>query len=134
VWRVTSAKKLISLYDTRLPLEYRALFARLLAALTRFCPREQVEEEIFKLLRSISRLIFSEHKNLAQYQGGAMAEIEHVYLLNLLYHLGYVVKNEENIIADFISTEISIEHIKNVTAHLEVFEKVVNKAIDASHL
>ena len=28
VWRVTSAKKLISLYDRRLPIEYRALFAR----------------------------------------------------------------------------------------------------------
>lgn len=134
VWRVTSAKKLISLYDRRLPIEYRALFARLLAGLVRFCPREQIEDSVFRLLKSLSRLIFSDHKNLVQYQGGAIVEIEYIYLLNLLYYLGYVVKNEDQAISEFISTNISSNMIKNATAYLSEIEKVVNKAIEASHL
>jgi len=129
VWRVTSAKKLISLYDRRLPIEYRTLHARILSAIARFCPREQEEKKVFELLRSVAKMTFTKEKGDMQVQS-----IELLFMLNLLYHLGYIVKNENALLEPYIGQEISLEALELVASHQQEVEKLVARAISESHL
>ena len=96
VWRITSVKKYISLYDKRIALEFRTLFARILASIDRFCPREQKEPEIFALLKHISAFVFKDLSGETTYVPDIPA-IECYFLLNMFYELGYVTRYQDEL-------------------------------------
>ncbi len=60
MWRITSARKLISLYDKRLPLPVRKMLARVLLFTKRLMPEEGRNEEVFKILSTVSAFCFSD--------------------------------------------------------------------------
>jgi hypothetical protein len=137
VWRVTSVKKHISLYDNRLHIELRTLFARMLLFIERFCPREQVEDEVFSLLKQIAGFVFKEVSN-DPFVLTYIPSIEHYFTLNVLYYLGYV-KNEESeqeTIGAYIDKKITQEMALKLLEPdlLHKIQKVIDKGMTESHL
>lgn len=133
VWRITSVKKHISLYDKRLVPEVRAMLARILLFVERFCPREQPEPEVFDLVKQISGFVFKEiatSPELPFY----IQPIEYYFMINMLYHLGYV-KNVEAI-ESMIDTKISIDIVKALLDPMlsHQVEKIIEKGMAESHL
>jgi DNA repair protein RecO len=125
IWRVTSAKKMISLYDKRIPAEARVLLARILAHVERFSPREQPEPVIFETLKAISGFIF---KNLDGNSAINCARLEKIFLLRLLYELGYIEKNPRT--ENFIQEKINPSFMNILELMTDEEEKEVDKAID----
>ena len=130
IWRVTSAKKMISLYDKRIPAEGRVLLARVLAHTERFCPREQPEPVIFDMLKAVSGFVFKDlslPERLPQYALNC-ERLEKVFLLRLMYELGYVDKNER--LQIFIQEKIDSSFMNVLDLMTDDQEKAVSVAID----
>lgn len=158
LWRVTSAKKHISLYDKRLPLVYRTMFARMLMFIERFCPRETSEPEIFEIMKQISGFIFKREavrskleqkkvdsekpaSNIAgpkvEVAGIFIERLEMIFMLKSLFELGYVSQESDTEInSNIIKKEISEEMIGSL-ADEAIFKKIkqmIEKGMNESHL
>lgn len=156
IWRVTSAKKMINLYDKRIPAALRTFLARMLVAVERFCPREQPEPVIFDILKSVSGFVFKDlapaaiaaserqmqsvlqnaAQNLAQNFAQNLARFEQVCLLKFMYELGYVELNPQ--IQIFVQEKIDSAFMNILELMTEGQEKAiaiaVDRAIVQSHL
>ncbi len=132
VWRVTSAKKYISLYDRRLPLIYRSLFARLLAFIERFCPRETPEPKIFDQLKQLSSLVFKREAEKAAPSAIFVESLELIFMLKALYELGYVTMTDE--IADCVKNPLSEKIIQEIDPLRKEIRKIIEKGMAESHL
>jgi hypothetical protein len=152
LWRVTSAKKMISLYDKRIPAESRMLLARMLLHVERFCPREQPEPVIFELIKSMSGFIFKDltasvlngagGKDASSANGALnslphyCARLEKIFLLRLMHELGYVERNEQTGI--FIMEKINPSFMNILELMTDEQEKAIDiaveRAIVQSHL
>lgn len=133
VWRVTSAKKHISLYDKRLSIEIRTMFARMLMFIERFCPREQQEVEIFALLKQISGFAFKELQAKIADHAEYIEAVELFFILKSLYILGYVKDDE---ITEYLNGDISITLIEKLSDEAESskMRKIIERGINESHL
>lgn len=138
IWRVTSAKKMINLYDKRLPAEFRTVLARMLLAVERFCPREQPEPVIFDLLKAASGFVFKDMAPLASGVSGMGAanhghaerleHLEKTFLLKLMHELGYVDINPQ--IEIFIQEKINPSFMNILDLMTPEQEKAINQAVD----
>ncbi len=133
IWRVTSAKKMISLYDNRIQAEARVLLARALSHVARFCPREQPEPAIFDMLKALSGFIFkdlSANAAAGSIQSFAVncARLEKVFALRLMHELGYVDKNEKTQI--FMQEKIDSSFMNVLELMTEDQEKAIDFAVD----
>ncbi len=138
IWRVTSAKKSISLYDKRIPPEARVLLVRILSHVERFCPREQPEPAIFDMLKSFSGFVFKDVHALASSAGleANCMRLEKIFLLKLMHELGYV--SADGAVGTFVKekTQSSLMHaVGNMTDEEErEIDKAIDRAIVQSHL
>ncbi len=130
IWRVTSAKKMISLYDKRIPAEARVLLARILSHVERFCPREQQELVIFENLKAISGFIFKDLATgeLVTTLAKNCARLEKIFLLRLLHELGYIEKNSRT--ENFIQEKINPAFMNILELMTDEEEREIDKAID----
>lgn len=137
IWRVTSAKKMISLYDKRIPAEARVLLARMLAHVERFCPREQPEQVIFDMVKALSGFIFKDLSAaaglpssgpLAASIASNCARLEKIFLVRLMHELGYVEKNDR--IQIFIEEKIHAPFMNVLDLMTDEQEKALDAAID----
>lgn len=130
IWRVTSAKKMINLYDKRLPAEFRTVLARMLMSVERFCPREQPEPVVFDLIKAASGFVF---KDLAAGSSagdsfGNLMKLERVFLLKLMHELGYVDINPQ--IEIFIKEKINTSFMNILDLMTEEQERAINQAVE----
>ncbi len=130
IWRLTSAKKMISLYDKRIPAEARVLLSRILTHVERFCPREQPEPIIFDTLKSISGFVFKDFAVLESIISlpKKCQRLEKVFLLRLLHELGYIDENDHTKI--FIKEKIHPAFINILELMTDGEEKAIDAAID----
>ncbi len=146
IWRVTSAKKMINLYDKRIPAALRTFLARMLVMVERFCPREQPEPVIFDILKSISGFVFKDLaaaaaavavsdgsaqtalQNPAQDLAQNLTRFEQVCMLKLMYELGYVEINPQ--IQIFIQEKIDSAFMNILDLMTEGQERAVAVAVD----
>lgn len=134
VWRVTSAKKHISLYDKRLPIIYRGMFARILFFVERFCPRETSESTIFQNIKTLSGLIFKREaeKNVVTHE--EIENYELIFNLKTLYELGYVTLDSD--IEELVNSQFSIDIVNglNESSLKKKVKQMIDKGITESHL
>jgi recombinational DNA repair protein (RecF pathway) len=137
VWRVTSAKKHISLHDKRLPIIYKSMFARMLLFIDRFCPRETAESQVFANLKEISGFIFkreADKKTAGMTSTDIIESIELLFALKTLFELGYVTMVPE--IEDCLKKSISEEIIQSLEepALRKKIKQNIEKGMAESHL
>ncbi|MDQ5911800.1 MAG: repair protein RecO [Patescibacteria group bacterium] len=140
-WRLTSAEKLISLYDKRVHLSVRKLMARVLMFVKRLTAGETKHEELFDMLSKLFTFCFENSKQLADSQktspeDSILNTLELIINFRILESLGYgsddagfdEIRNmfDWNI-AMIENLVIDQERIKKIAAH-------VNQAIVSSHL
>ncbi len=87
LWRITSARKLISLYDRRIPIGGRMMMARVLALVKRLVVGESPNAELFSILASLSSFCFSERHLLKTKESSEAIEL--IASLRILAVLGY---------------------------------------------
>lgn len=135
VWRITSAKKYISLHDSRLPDQYHSMFARLLLFVERFCPRETVEIAIYQSLKEISGFIFKNGNN-QDFSKEYILAIENLFMFKTLFELGYILLNSDTKIfaTDIISKDLIIKLHENDNQLLNLIRKDIEKGILESNL
>lgn len=111
IWRVTSAKKYASLYDKRLPIQYRTLFSRILKFVERFCPKEVVEYHIYEDLKKISAFIFKREADKVPVSEKDIEILELIMMVKVLNKLGYIglEKINKNILDCNFSEQTIIE-------------------------
>lgn len=137
VWRVTSAKKHISLHDKRLPITYKSMLARILLFVERFCPRETSEQQIFENLKDLSGFIFkreADKKTAGTANAEIIESIELIFAIKTLFELGYVTLIPE--IEDCIRKTLSEEIIQSVSQPelRKKIRQIVEKGMAESHL
>jgi DNA repair protein RecO (recombination protein O) len=132
VWRLTSARKLISLYDPRLPVTLRRMFARLLALVVRLVPGEQKNTDLYAVLSALSAFCFS--KEASDMRASALAkEIELLASLRVLSTLGYTT--DASALTDIAQNNTwDAASLNLITENRVLVEKEIVKALTASHL
>lgn len=142
MWRITSARKLISLFDKRLPLSLRKMLARLLMFIKRLMPEEGKHEEIFKMISSISGLCFNSRDLFTVDQPKYIEAVEAVAKLYILKVLGYGTSRPE-LIDDMYEIEGGVllkptedvqRFLEKVVGHLADAQAEIDRALTDSHL
>lgn len=93
IWRVTSARKLISLYDRRIPLGVRMMMARVLAFVKRMVTGESPNPDLFSVLTSLSAFCFSQRDQLKSKEWVETLEV--IATLRILDVLGYATADSK---------------------------------------
>lgn len=139
VWRVTNARKLISLYDRRIPVGGRILMARILALVKRLVAGESPNSDLFNILSSLSSFCFSD-RHVLKSKNDCDA-IELIASLRILAVLGYAADEEvfqkylRNNLGD-AKTEYSWggDLIESMKQDREKAKGEINRALRESHL
>lgn len=87
VWRITSARKLISLYDRRIPVGARMMMARILSFVKRMVTGESPNADLFAILSGLSAFCFSQREQLSSKE--SIESVELIATLRILDVLGY---------------------------------------------
>ncbi len=131
VWRLTSAEKLISLYDKRVPLAVRRMMTGVLLFVRRLTAGEAKHEELFDLISGLYSFCFEQRKFLASQEivecVRAMAE------LRILHELGYG-SDDDSIKAVSTGSGWNEEVILGSVPLLDDIRRHVSKALESSHL
>jgi len=140
-WRLTSAEKLISLYDKRVHLSVRKLMARVLMFVKRLTAGETKHEELFDMLSKLFTFCFENSKQLADSQKTSQEDsilntLELIINFRILESLGY---GSDDAVFDEIRNmfDWNITMIENLVIDQERIKKIethVNQAIVNSHL
>lgn len=147
-WRLTSAEKLISLYDKRVNLMTRKLMARVLLFVKRLTTGESKHEELFDMLSKLFTFCFENSKQLAEYQhkqeGGEvhsqnkniLSTLELIINFRILESLGYGSDDTgfDEIRNMFDWNLTMIEGLASDTERIKKIETHINQAIISSHL
>ncbi|MEN9649036.1 MAG: hypothetical protein RL094_3 [Candidatus Parcubacteria bacterium] len=132
MWRITSARKLISLFDKRLPMPVRKMLAKVLMFTKRMMPEEGKNEEIFKVLSTLSASTFSNRELFLQNpQAADAAEVlAHLYILKVL---GYGTARNE--LTEFLKEiSFSTEVLEKFLPHINLGRVEIDKSLEESHL
>lgn len=92
LWRVTSSRKLISLYDRRIPVAGRMVMARILAFVKRMVTGESPNAELFSILSDLSAFCFAEREKIKTKDGAEAIEL--ITQLRILDVLGYATADK----------------------------------------
>ena len=131
MWRVTSARKLISLYDRRIPIGGRMMMARVLAFVKRMVTGESPNAELFSILRNLSAFCFAERQQFKTKEGSESVEL--IATLRILEVLGYGTAEEKlkKYVTPMDWTPNLIEAMKG---DVDLARLEISKAIRESHL
>lgn len=143
-WRLTSAEKLISLYDKRVHLAVRKLIAQSLQFVKRLTAGESKHDELFDMLSKLFTFCFENSKQLAGHVAvhdnsqdtGVMSALKLVIDFRILESLGYGSDNVEfDDVRDTFDWNISM--LESLAADDEKMKKIeshIKHAIVSSHL
>lgn len=143
-WRLTSAEKLISLYDKRVHLAVRKLIAQSLQFVKRLTAGESKHDELFDMLSKLFTFCFENSKQLAGYVAGDenSQEVDIVTALKLiidfriLESLGYGSDSAEfdDIRNMFEWNTSMLEKLATDEEKMKKIESHIRHAIVSSHL
>ncbi len=139
-WRLTSAEKLISLYDKRVHIVVRKVIAQSLQFVKRLTAGEAKHDELFDMLSKLFAFCFEHSKQLVEHQGGQearlMTALKLIIDFRILESLGYGSDSTEfNDIRDIF--EWNIPMLEKLTANedrMKNIESHIKHAIVSSHL
>ncbi len=133
VWRVTSADKLISLYDPRIPAPIRRTIVHIFAFLKRLLPLETKHDELFLSLSKFCAFCLDKGNAAPLQDGAALTRLELLAQIRILYELGY--GSDEDFIKPFLNiNEWSLELLNTVAIHEDSMVLHIDKALESSHL
>lgn len=135
-WRLTSAEKLISLHDKRVPIAVRRFMAKTLEFIKRFVAGESKHQEVFDMLTSLYAFCFAESKKIAIDDNQLLKVLAPLVEYRALSLLGYGsdkkefihIKNHEEWSVDLL------EKIGKDTDLLLAMKKHIEMALQSSHL
>lgn len=132
IWRITSARKLISLFDKRLPIPVRKMMARVLLFVKRLMPEEGKNEEIFNVLSMLSGFLFA-HRDVFVNNPKSSETVEVLTKLRILKILGYGTNNTalQPFVAELSFSEEIVEQFQNLLADAQT---EISRALEESHL
>lgn len=137
-WRLTSAEKLISLYDKRVPLRIRQFMASTLQFVKRLTAGESKHEELFEMLSKLFTFCFENSKYFSDNSNSKkmMTALSHVTEFRILESLGYGSDDIEfNDIRDVFCWNIEMfENLQIDSDKLHKIEKHITQALISSHL
>ncbi len=143
-WRLTSAEKLISLYDKRVHLAVRKLIAQSLQFVKRLTAGESKHDELFDMLSKLFTFCFENSKQLAGYVAvhensqdtGVMTALKLVVDFRILESLGYGSDNVDfDDVRDTFDWNISmLEKLAVDDEKMKKIESHIKHAIVSSHL
>lgn len=139
IWRVTSARKLISLYDRRIPVGGRMMMAKILAFVKRMVTGESPNAELFAVLSSLAAFCFSERNQFKTKEGIEVVElIAHLRILDVL---GYATSDlnlqkymTRQVLDGKITYEWPLPLLEEMLGDMERARSEVARAIRESHL
>ncbi len=126
VWRLTSAEKLISLYDRRLSPASRKMLAQVLQFVQRMSPGEGRQKDLFEMLTKLCAFVFqskSEHPGL----------ISSVAKFRILHALGYG-SVDADLMKAYGGSAWNEELMKASESDRKALEKHIESALRESHL
>lgn len=128
-WRVTNAATEISLFNKALAPSLRYILASTLVFVKRFSPGEDKNSDIFESLKQISSFLFRHQKDISAEDAFI---IESVTELRIMYSLGYIKNISTN--KDIITEDYSLENIKGWHDEKGAIKRMINEAVQISHL
>ncbi len=139
-WRLTSAEKLISLYDKRVHLQVRKVIAQALQFVKRLTAGEAKHDELFDMLSKLFSFCFENSKQLAAHESaqarGVMQALRLVIDFRVLESLGYGSDDADfNDIRDMFDWNMPmLEKLATDEERMKKMEMHINRAIVSSHL
>lgn len=128
-WRVTNANTEISLFNKSLASSLRNILASILSFTKRFSPGEDKNNDIYESLKQISSFLFRHQKEITP-EGASIALA--VTKMRILYSLGYIKNISMN--KNILSESYSLENVKNWHKEGDVINKMIDEAVQTSHL
>lgn len=135
-WRLTSAEKLISLYDKRIPLEIRLMFSRILVFVKRLATGESKNEELFTSVSKLCSFCIEHGKQFYEDTESFKIKIdrvEHIAKFRILELLGYgnneSVFNPVRLYSEWNTELLDLDD----QIYLQI-EAHINNALEHSHL
>ena len=138
VWRLTGAKKLISLYDKRLSLGGRVVLARILSLVKRLVAGESRNNELFAILSTLSSFCFKERGLFKEDRGASkdMESLEMIASLRVLASLGY--KTDQKLLEKYVkageSSVWNVGLVDEMMGDMAAARPEVARLIRESHL
>ena len=135
-WRLTSAEKLISLHDKRIPLEIKLLLSRILAFVKRLAVGESKNQELFNSVSKLCSFCIEKNKEFSAHSNGYAQNIEHIERIaeyRILDTLGYGSDKKE--FSYLSKSDEWNEALFDVSE--DIYKKLVehiNTALEQSHL
>lgn len=139
-WRLTSAEKLISLYDKRVHLPVRKVIAQSLQFVKRLTAGEAKHDELFDMLSKLFTFCFENSKQLAAHEDGpktgVLPALKLIIDFRVLESLGYGSDDAEfNDIRDMFEWNMPmLEKLATDEEKMKKMETHINRAIVSSHL
>ena len=128
-WRVTNAATEISLFNKALAPSFRNTLASTLTFVKRFSPGEDRNNDIFESLKQISSFLFRFQKDISAEDASIVVLVTE---LRIMYSLGYIknISTSENILTEIYT----LENIKSWNLEVEAIKRMINEAVNISHL
>ena len=128
-WRVTNAATEISLFNKALAPSFRNTLASILAFVKRFSPGEDRNNDIFESLKQISSFLFRFQKDISAEDASIVVLVTE---LRIMYSLGYIknISTSKNILTE----SYTLENIKSWNLEVEAIKRMINEAVNISHL
>lgn len=136
-WRLTSAEKLISLYDKRVHLRVRKVIAQSLQFVKRLTAGETKHDELFDMLSKLFTFCFEHSKQLAGHTNERVIDALRLVIdFRILESLGYGSDNAEfNDVRDMFDWNIlMVEKLATNEERMKEIESHIKYAIVSSHL
>jgi DNA repair protein RecO len=136
-WRLTSAEKLISLYDKRVHVLVRKLIAQSLHFVKRLTAGEIKHEELFDMLSKLFTFCFENSKQIADHSNNQVIKaLRLVINFRILESLGYGSDSVEfDTIRDVLEWNIPmLEQIAIDENKMNKIESHIRQAVESSHL
>jgi len=128
-WRVTNAATEISLFNKALAPSFRNTLASILAFVKRFSPGEDRNIDIFESLKQISSFLFRFQKDISAEDTSIVVLVTE---LRIMYSLGYIKNISTN--KNILTESYTLENIKSWNLEVEAIKKMINEAVNISHL
>ncbi len=128
-WRVTNAATEISLFNKALAPSFRNTLASTLTFVKRFSPGEDRNNDIFESLKQISSFLFRFQKDISAEDASIVVLVTE---LRIMYSLGYIknISTSKNILTEIYT----LENIKSWNLEVEAIKRMINEAVNISHL
>jgi DNA repair protein RecO len=128
-WRVTNAATEISLFNKALAPSFRNTLASTLTFVKRFSPGEDRNNDIFESLKQISSFLFRFQKDISAEDASIVVLVTE---LRIMYSLGYIknISTSKNILTE----SYTLENIKSWNLEVEAIKRMINEAVNISHL